>query len=289
MTLSLREFDRAISAKRRRPKEEIERERAEKAARRERKAAKLRKVAEACLALAASFERRAAARAACARPDAQSASMRKAIRKVTRAAAEYERSAEARAALPVPEGREPPPDRGTGLTRLKLSPNPIARLADQKKIGPEELQAVEEINEAFSALASRLMVRGMALERVDRSGVDDRHAGAAARAVANYTAWANFWSVRAKAHCDPTLQIVVAVAVDQWSVRMTAAELGLHHSKVEAGVISGLRDYAARAGFVNGRIAERWMLAAEGLFPSAYPKMTPERRLAIAVVRAKTE
>lgn len=267
----------------RRSKEEIAAEKAEKAARRAAKEHKLRKLADYCRGLAASFERRAAGRAARARPDAQSASMRKALRKVLRAAADHDKNAEARAALPVPEGREPPADRGTGLTRLKLSPNPVARLADAKKLGPEELQAVEEINTAFSALASRLMVRGMAMERVDRSRFGDGGTGSAARAVEHYTRWADHWSARAKAYCDPTLEIVVAVAVDQRPVRAVAAELGFDHRKIETAVVNGLRDYAARAGFVTGSMAVRWIDAANSCFIPFHGKLID------AVRRARIE
>lgn len=177
----------------------------------------------------------------------------------------------------------PPVDPGTGQTILKLSGSPIARLIDDGALGPEEIQAAVEIEKAITAIASRLMVRGMSLERVDRSMGPDASAGRQIKAVENYTRWANHWSDRAKAYADPMLEIIIAVVVDQRAIRTVASDVGRHHSKVKDAVILGLRDYAARAGMVSGTIAQRWMDAAGALFVDAHPGLLD------AIRRAKVE
>lgn len=201
--------------------------------------------------------------------------------KVSRAVRKAEASTLDRKRAIIRDGVE---DVGTGQTILKQRKKPVQKLVDDKKIGQDELDAAAEIEQAFTALASRLMVRGMTFERVDHGGYgSDGHFGAAARAVANYTRWAKHWSARANLYCDPTLEIVIAAVIDERPTRTIGADIGFGHQRVEDALVCGLQDYAARSGFVNGGLADKWIKQAEKLFVSG------NTALLDAVRRAKIE
>lgn len=255
---------------------------AEKARRRAEREARARRIAERAQAVARSLERRAA-RAPNQPARQATSSTRKAVRKMLHAAGEADAKAEREAAR-IAEAGGDPIDRGTGLTRLKLSTPPIGRLIEAHKIGAEERNAADEIATAFNAIAASVSVRGASLERIDRSGSPDRNWSAEiSRAVRRYTPWAAHWTNRANAYGDPLLGIVVAAVVDEHPIRLIGSDLGYHHTRVENAVIFGLRDYAARAGDVPRSIADAWIAAAESLFAPA------NTRLRDAIRRARIE
>jgi hypothetical protein len=139
---------------------------------------------------------------------------------------------------------------GTGYTRLKQQSGPIQRLLDRRRIGPQELQAAEDITRAFHAIAGALMIRPISMERSDRSA-SPAEPVATLDAIARYREWSLLWSKRAK-RGDPTLEIVVAVVVDERPLRELDGDLRLRNGAASRALIGGLRDYAARAGWLSG-------------------------------------
>lgn len=173
---------------------------------------------------------------------------------------------------------------GTGQTILKHRQAPIARLVDSEKIGPEEIQAAQEIEQAFFAIDTRGRLCGMTLDRVDGGRHSDLPWPATvAKAVVNYQRWANHWSSRRKAYGDPMLEVVVAAVIDERPIKEIAMDVGRRHTTVELGLASGLRHYAAWAGFASGQMAALWLDAAESVF------MPGNTRLMDAVRRARVE
>ena len=155
---------------------------------------------------------------------------------------------------------------GTTLAEFKLQGSPIARLIDQGKVRGEELMAVQDIELAFFALTSRLLIKPMVHERVDCGGHARDWPIRTAKAVGRYQAWANHWSIRAK-RGDKTLAVVIAAVVDQRPFSQIEEEYGMRkHGKAAIVVVRALRDYAARAGWVDGRQASRWKAEAAGSF-----------------------
>lgn len=177
------------------------------------------------------------------------------------------------------------PDVGTGQTIIKLRQPPIAYLIDHRRIGAEERQAADEIALAFFTLSSRLMVKGIAYDRVDGGrGHDVPWPLRVAGAVANYQNWARLWSDRNKTYCDPTLEIVIAAVIDERPIRGIAQDLGFRPAKIARGVVCGLRDYAAHASIITGKVAENWRQEAEREFA-----VTPAAIRLTAYARAQLE
>lgn len=173
---------------------------------------------------------------------------------------------------------------GTGYTILKMRQKPLERLIEAGKIGMEEMQAAEEIERAFRVISSPVAIRSVGLDRVDcgnhqQGALSDR----TSRAIRNYQAWAKYWTKRNDLLCDPMLEIIIAAVVDEHSVLQISADTGRKTSCVKDGIVCGLRDYAARAGFVSPGRAQAWRTAAAQVFA---PK---NEKLAIAMHRAAVE
>jgi hypothetical protein len=155
---------------------------------------------------------------------------------------------------------------GTGATILKMLPPPLARLLDKGRIGTEEVRAADEIAVAFHAQAGALRIKPPSLERRDAT----YHGGEPVfviDAVARYKRWAAHWSARAGRGGDRTLEIVIAAVIDERAFHVIEADLSIRHGVAARAVISGLRDYAARAGWTDRRTAQAWLEAAETAFP----------------------
>jgi hypothetical protein len=152
---------------------------------------------------------------------------------------------------------------------------PIARLVDSGKIGAEELQAAQEIERAFQAIAGSLYLRPQNMDRVDGGQSHQHWPAHLAQAVSQYQDWANFWSIRRKQHLDYTLEIVIAAVIDERQIDAIAQDMGFHARKVTKAIIGGLRDYAARVGWVNGTIAQTWQDAALETFGAKLIRSEP--------------
>lgn len=183
----------------------------------------------------------------------------------------------------------PVEDVGTGNTIMKLREHPLAKLIKEQKLVPEAITAADEIHTAFHAIASRVMIRPGSLERIDGRGRGDMPWPAkVSRAVANYQAFARHWTKRANLG-DPMLQVLIAVVIDERSIRAVSEDLRFDHKRIKRAVISGLQDYAARAGYATGGVAGPWMDAAAHVFPVASARdRIPEAILRQAVEAART-
>lgn len=158
-------------------------------------------------------------------------------------------------------------DVGTGFTVIKLRQPPLAGLVDRGLIGPDEIQAAHEIEQAWRAIDGRYRLKAVALDRIDGSRHSDMPWPATlAKTVHAYQSWAAYWSARRKVHGDPMLAVVTAVVIEELPIRDIALRVGRRHSVVEQGLACGLRHYAAWSGFVSGHVARQWLDAAEAVF-----------------------
>jgi hypothetical protein len=173
---------------------------------------------------------------------------------------------------------------GTGATILKFLPAPLARLADRKRIGTEEIRAADDIAIAFHAQAGALMIKPPSLEKRDPT-YQDHEPLWIIDAVVRYKKWAGHWTRRARSSGDRTLEIVVAAVIDERAFHAIEADIGIRHGVAARVVIAALRDYAARAGWTDSRTAEAWIEAAadaygenrRALAPADKPKCSRSR------------
>lgn len=160
---------------------------------------------------------------------------------------------------------------GTGQTIIKLIAKPIAMLVERKLIGPEEFQAARDITTAFMSMAGALLVRPLSMERIDR-GQSGNEPAAVVDAQRRYRAWADHWSMKAK-RGDPTMEITIAAVIDERPFHIIEADVGLRHGVAKKTLIRALRDYAARAGWVKGKLADLWRAEAGSTFKSWHPEL----------------
>jgi hypothetical protein len=168
---------------------------------------------------------------------------------------------------------------GTGFTILKATSKPIRRLLDEHAIGPEEFQAVQDIERAFFAMTGALMIRPLTMERLDRGRAGNEPV-ATVDSQRRYQAWADHWSMLAK-RGDKTLAVVIAAVIDERAFRLIEDDFGLRHGLARKVVIRGLRDYAARAGWAEHGKAALWKAEAGNTF------RTRTSGYSIAVSRAR--
>lgn len=167
----------------------------------------------------------------------------------------------------------------TGYTTLKLASKPIRRLLDDHAIGPDEFQAVQDIETAFFSISGAVMIKPLSMERQDPS-YGGYEPGKVIDAQRRYRAWANHWSDLAKKG-DRTLEIVIAAVIDERPFYLIEEDIGLRHGLARKATIRGLRDYAARAGWVKGAQAIRWKSEALNTFRDR------SSGLSLAVARAR--
>jgi hypothetical protein len=152
-------------------------------------------------------------------------------------------------------------------TILKFQGAPLARLADKRRIGTEEIRAADDIAIAFQAQAGALMLRPPGLEKRDATyGYGGRDPAFVIDAVSRYKRWAGHWSARAR-RGDRTLEIIVAAVIDERAFHAIERDIGIRHGAAAKVTIAGLRDYAARAGWTDRATGAAWIAAAEHAFP----------------------
>jgi hypothetical protein len=162
---------------------------------------------------------------------------------------------------------------GTGATILKFLPPPLTRLLEKKRIGAEELRAADDITIAFYAQAGALMLKPPSLEKRDAT-YNGREPVFVIDAIRRYKRWSQHWSERARCG-DRTLEIVIAAVIDERALHIIERDVGIRHGVAAKAVIAALRDYAARAGWMDRRTADSWIAAAEATFPLRSTKRRP--------------
>ena len=160
---------------------------------------------------------------------------------------------------------------------LKMRARPVARLVEERKIGPEELQAAMDLTTAFHALTGMLWIKPQSFQKIDRAKESPFWPLRVAECVSDYTRFAQHWSARAKLG-DRTLEIVIAAVIDERAFSAIDADVGVRHGKAIQATIAGLRDYAARAGIMTGKVADDWIEQAAMVFVVKHPDL----RLAVA-------
>ncbi len=151
----------------------------------------------------------------------------------------------------------------------KLQGSPLAWLASRGRIHEKELRAAEDIMIAFLSPSRALVLRGCPMERPYQDDNVDT-SGTSGDAERRCGAFVQYWSRRAKLG-DPTLAIVVAIVVDQRPFSSIEEEIGIRSGQAASAVVAGLRDYAARAGWVDGGLAQQWMDSATAVFAPVTP------------------
>lgn len=155
-------------------------------------------------------------------------------------------------------------DAGTGATIIRLSKSPMERLLNAKEVGHEEKMAADELCRVIHALHMGLGFGQPKMERADKS-----HAGNEPPwfidAYARYKAFGNHWSALQKLG-DHTWRIVFDAVWDERPLHILESELGLKHGAAKKALIAGLRDYAARAGWVDKATASKWKDDASKVF-----------------------
>lgn len=168
----------------------------------------------------------------------------------------------------------------TGFTLLKFVSKPIARLVEDRDIGPAEYMAAQEFFTCFNAITGGLWIKPQSLELRDPS-YGSYESPNLIDAQQRYRKFVDHWSIRAKTG-DRTLAILVAAVVDERPFYIIEDDVGVRHGKARKAVIRGLRDYAARAGWVSHQMARAWMGEAMLTF-----QVQPVA-LSLAVARART-
>ncbi len=141
----------------------------------------------------------------------------------------------------------------------KLRGSPLAWLAARGGIRAEEVRAVDDIALAFLEGPPVIPPRAGVPDATRRALLGN------AEAQRRYREFARYWSHRAKLG-DPTLSIVIAIVVDHQPFEAVEQETGVPPGKAAVAVVAGLRDYAARAGWVDARIAQQWIADAAAVF-----------------------
>ena len=157
-------------------------------------------------------------------------------------------------------------DRPEALTAIRLRGTPMALLLDRGDAGGEELEAAQEIERAFMAITKGANLKAPSFEKRDPTYNAMDWGLKTIQAVRNYQTWANHWSIRRNKYHDYTLECVISAVIDQRPIRTIADDIGFHHTRIAKAVINGLRDYAARAGWVDHVTAGKWMVEAERVF-----------------------
>lgn len=139
----------------------------------------------------------------------------------------------------------------------KLRGSPLAWLAARGGIRGEEMRAVDDVALAF--------LEGLPMIPPRTGGSSAGVSGDAAEAQRRYRNFAGYWSHRAK-FGDPTLSILIAIVVDHQPFESVEQETCVPPGKAAVAVLAGLRDYAARAGWVDDRLAQQWIAEATAVF-----------------------
>jgi hypothetical protein len=176
------------------------------------------------------------------------------------------------------EAREANPgqDVGTGQTILRLQRHqpPLRTLLDARKIGPDELEAAEQIAQAAASVAMGGILRAVQLERIHGRPDERDWPHTLAVAVRNYQDWQRYWTAEWARTRNPMLEVVWSAVVDEQPIAGIAADIGYGHRRTTRAIICGIRHYAAFAGLVTGVQRQTWLDAAQHVFARTAPDTT---------------
>ena len=148
-------------------------------------------------------------------------------------------------------------DPGTGATIIRLTRSPMDKLLSAKEIGGLEQRAADEIIKVVHYLQLGLGFGQPKMERSDKS-YSSGDPPWFIDAYARYKAYGDHWSKFYKLG-DPTWPIVYGAVYDERPLHILDSEHRLKHGSAKKTLIAGLKDYAARAGWVKRiEVAQRW-------------------------------
>jgi hypothetical protein len=154
-----------------------------------------------------------------------------------------------------------------GFLLMKFREPKISRLVTNGKIGQVELQACDEIERVWQHLCAGLWLRGMRLgERVDR-GISHDPPWFIEAYHDRYLPWAKAWTQRRVTHRDRTQEVVYDYLFSDACGKSIDADRNWPTGTAVRVFVGGLRDYAARAGWVDRGTGFKWTTAAQGIFP----------------------
>lgn len=160
-----------------------------------------------------------------------------------------------------------------GLMALKLGNSPMGILIGKHMAGAEEMMAAQEIEAAWMAKTGALWLKPISMEKRDRGHESADWSWQTTELVSRYDKFANHWSDRKKQDGNPMLEILVAAIVDMRGFRQIEQDVGIKNGSAPKIVIAGLRDYAARAGWVEHRLKAQWKVDAAGMHKPSRPKV----------------
>lgn len=167
------------------------------------------------------------------------------------------------------------------LSAARFRGGPIASLIDRGRIGGEELQAAQDIDKAFSALSMGLGFKPLSFEHRSPS-TNPQTPLAVMDAIERYQSFARYWSDRAL-NGDKSFEVLIGAVVDERSFTSIEDDIGIRNGMAGKIVVRLLRDYAARAKWVTGSLAEQWKLDAQSSF-----RFRPLAGLGLAIAKMRT-
>ncbi|MET4238573.1 hypothetical protein ABIB07_001791 [Bradyrhizobium sp. RT10b] len=169
---------------------------------------------------------------------------------------------------------------GKTLVELRRANGPMEALIIGQKIAGEEMMAIMDMERAMMAISGAGFIKPVSLE-LKSAGKKGEWSRMTEDSVENYRAWADFWSAR-KTYGDHTSEIVVRAVIHGHSFRTIAHDVSKDRETCTKIAVRGLRDYAARAGWVPRQLAVKWMGDALKSF-----RGRPVGELGLAVARAR--
>ena len=171
---------------------------------------------------------------------------------------------------------------GKTLLELRKASGPMEALIMNHDIAGEEMMAIMDIEMAMMALSGAGMIKPVSLE-LKSSGKKGEWSKVTADAVENYVGLGELLVGAGK----PT----ATIRRRSWSVlsstghafRVIERDVGIGTGRGAVICVRGLRDYAARSGWVARGIAAKWMDDALTSFKHARPLT----ELDLAIARAK--
>jgi hypothetical protein len=149
---------------------------------------------------------------------------------------------------PDPDPNRIPPTRQTLAKRQR---SPIQVLHERGAIGPEEVRAAVEINDAFHAIVGALFPRAQdpSREGIRTSAPKEDWPKSLRSSVDRYKAWAYNWSARFSLGGPPVLAVCIDIIVDGRTCCDVDSARRWRKGRAADLIREGLEDYARRAGW----------------------------------------
>jgi hypothetical protein len=139
------------------------------------------------------------------------------------------------------------------LTLARRRRPPLETMRAGKHIGPEEFRAAEAIATVWFVLTSGLWIKPLNMEKRDK-GYGSYESQSAIDEERRYRAWATALAGKG------VLPVVIDAIVEEHPFTMIEQIHTLAPGNGMRTVKRGLRDYAARAGWVSHNVRNKWLM-----------------------------